>query len=260
MEPLWCCFCSCRKWSWLGIYYCWNTIIHVYSADSTELSYYSVHMKLKWRRDAISTNSFFTVIHTFLPCFLQATIVLAVTITGPTNMTAQEGTNVIIDCSVMGAKTQPLLRWRLSGIEYTPSTLPDRYFPTSAGLLIYSVSPNDDGVTVQCFIVLYDPSVSPSYIVINSPIGVVHVVSGDHTTPVSSYNHLLDFTPTLVPIPNQSIIATISPSSSSPSIGYSFPIGPLVVLLVAASFTLSIISVVPLCVAIYIMKRRRGEK
>ena len=59
------CYCGAAsalpyKWSRLGIHYCWNTIIHVYSADSTELSYYSVHnfMKLRWRRDVISTNSF----------------------------------------------------------------------------------------------------------------------------------------------------------------------------------------------------------
>ena len=175
-------------------------------------------------------------------------------------MTAQEGTNVVIECSVNGTKTQPLLRWRLSGIEYTPSTLPDRYFPTSAGLLIYSVSPDDNGVTVQCFIVLNDPSVSPPYIVVNSSIGVVHVVSGDHTTSVSSYSYLLDSTPTLVPMSHQSNIATISPSSSISSIRHSFPIGPLVVVLVAASLTPFIISIVLLCLAIYIMKRRRGEE
>ena len=153
------------------------------------------------------------------------------------HVTAQEGTNVIMECSVMRAERQPLLRWCLSGIEYTPSTLPDRYFPASAGLLIYSVSPNDNGVTVQCFIVLNDPSVSPPIKVVNSSIGVVHVVSGDYTNPVSSYNRLLDSTPTLVPMPSQSDIATIFPSPSSPSVGYSVQKRPLVVL-VAAFLTL----------------------
>ena len=80
------------------------------------------------------------------------------------------------------------------------------------------------------------------------------MVSGDHTSPVSSYNRLLDSTPTLVPMPSQSNIATIFPSPNSPSVG------SLDVLLVAASLTLFIISVIPLCVAIYIMKRRIGEK
>ena len=152
----------------------------------------------------------------------------------------------------MGAKTQPLLRWRLSGNEYTPSTLPDRYFPTSSGLLIYSVSPDDDGVTVQCFIVLYDPSVSPPYIVVNSSIGVVRVVSGDNTTPVSSYRQQQDSTP-IVSMPHQSNIATISPSPSNPSVVCLVTTAGILVV------ALLLISTSVLCLAIYIVRRKRGK-
>ena len=98
------------------------------------------------------------------------------TVTGPKNITTQVGANVFMECSVMGVETQPLLRWRLSGIEYTPSTLPDRFFSNATGLLIYSVSPGDNGLTVQCYIVTVDPTVGIT--TFNSPIGVVHVITG----------------------------------------------------------------------------------
>lgn len=166
---------------------------------------------------------------------------------------------MLMECSVTGVETQPLIRWRISGREYTPSTLPDRYFPSSHGLLIYSVSPGDDGVTVQCFIVLYYPSSNPPYTVINSSVGVIHVILRDNTGQVSSYNRLHNSTPTLTPTPFRDTITTFT-SPASPSVGHSFSISEvLVTLFVVAILTLILTSTVVLCLALHLIKRR-GKK
>ena len=188
-------------------------------------------------------------------------IVGAVNITGPRNTTVVEGTNVFIRCSVTGLKIQPLLQWRISGIEYTPSTLPDRYSPRSNGLVIHPISLNDDGVTIQCFVVVYDNSVTPLFIEVNSTVAVLHVFSHQNNMrQVSSYIRLHDATPTFSPVPRQNI-TSIFPSPTNPNTRDLVPISTfLVVLLVAAVITLLILISVVLGLAVYITRKRRGNR
>ena len=97
-----------------------------------------------------------------------------VTVTGPTNVSALIGSHVFIKCTVTGVDHQPLMRWRLSGAEYTPSTLPDRFTSSTSGLIINPVTSDDDGLTVQCYVLLVD---LPCIATHNSPIGVIQINS-----------------------------------------------------------------------------------
>ena len=96
------------------------------------------------------------------------------TFTGPKNVTAQVGATSFMKCVVTGVSQATTREWRLSGTEYTPSTLPGRFFTNHTGLIINPVTSDDDGLTIQCFVVLFDPSVG--FITFNSPVGVIHVV------------------------------------------------------------------------------------
>ena len=82
---------------------------------------------------------------------------------------------IFMRCSVHveGDRT-PLVRWRLSGAEYTPSTLPDRFNSNTTGLSINPVTHDDDGLTVQCYVLLVD---LPHITARNSSIGVIHVLN-----------------------------------------------------------------------------------
>ena len=103
----------------------------------------------------------------------------AVAVTGPSNITTQVGADIFMECTVTGVEPKPLLQWRLSGKEYTPSSLPKRFFSNSTGLNIYSVSSEDNGLTVQCFVVVFDPSIA-RFVSVSSPVGVIHItISGD---------------------------------------------------------------------------------
>ena len=74
----------------------------------------------------------------------------------------------------MGAPPGNTRKWRLSGKEYTHSTLPGRFFTNDTGLIIHPVLLDDDGLTVQCFVVLFNPLVG--FTTIYSPVGVIHVL------------------------------------------------------------------------------------
>ena len=103
----------------------------------------------------------------------------AVAVRGPRNITTQVGADIFMECTVTGVEPKPLLQWRLSGKEYTPSSLPKRFFSNSTGLNIYSISPGDNGLAVQCFVVVFDPSIA-RFVSVSSPVGVIHVtISGD---------------------------------------------------------------------------------
>ena len=74
----------------------------------------------------------------------------------------------------MGAPPATIRKWRLSNKEYTHSTLPGRFFTNDTGLIIHPVLLDDDGLTVQCFVVLFNPPAG--FITINSPVGIIHVL------------------------------------------------------------------------------------
>ena len=99
-------------------------------------------------------------------------------IKGPKNATVHEHEDVFMECLLTEvSQPAPAREWRLSGNEYIPSTLPVRFFTNSTGLIIHPALCDDDGLTVQCFVVLFNPS-TESFVTINSSVGVVHIEAG----------------------------------------------------------------------------------
>ena len=97
-------------------------------------------------------------------------------VSGPNDVNALIGSHVFIKCTVTGVDNQPMVRWRLSGAEYSPGTLPDRFNANSTGLSINPVTTGDDGLTVQCYILVIDP---PNIATHNSPIGVIIITTNE---------------------------------------------------------------------------------
>ena len=96
-------------------------------------------------------------------------------IKGPTNATVHEYEDVFMQCVLTEvSRPEPTRQWRLCGDEYTPSTLPVRFFTNGTGLIIHPAQCDDDGLTVQCFVGLFNTS-TVSFVTINSSVGVVHI-------------------------------------------------------------------------------------
>ena len=115
-------------------------------------------------------------------------LVESVAITGPKDVTVHEYDDAFMECVLTKLSLPSTIsrRWRLSGNEYTHSTLPGRFFTNDTGLIIRPVLLDDDGLTVQCFVVLFNSSTA-SFVTINSTVGVVHVEARSNSGRLKQY-------------------------------------------------------------------------
>ena len=83
-------------------------------------------------------------------------------------------------CSVnVESGRTPLVRWRLSGAEYSPGTLPDRFNANSTGLTIDPITSDDNELKVQCYILMVDPPIVKEH---NSSVSTIRVQLTDSVT------------------------------------------------------------------------------
>ena len=112
----------------------------------------------------------------------------SVVIIGPENVTVHEHEDAFMECVLteLSQRNSTSRRWRLSGNEYWQSTLPGRFFTNDTGLIIHPVLLDDDGLTVQCFVTLFNSS-THRFVTINSTVGVLHVEARSGSSRLKQY-------------------------------------------------------------------------